>query len=136
MKPRIAIVVEDDPSLQEAMSAQLARMGFTVRGALHYDVAVQHLEEVEPELICIDLELPTMSGYEICEYIRGTLCLTEVPILVTSDSGHPEHMAYAEKAGANAFLRKPFSMKDLAHYVDALIHRRKESEPYMRNLGR
>ena len=137
MKPRMALVVEDDPALQEAMSVQLARMGFTVRGALHYDVAVQHLHDVvdakQLEIVCIDLELPTVSGYEICEYIRGPLRL-DVPILVTSESRYPEHMAYAEKAGANAFLRKPFSMKDLAHHVDALVQRRKRSEPNMRNL--
>jgi DNA-binding response OmpR family regulator len=122
MKKRVALIVEDDPNLQQAMAQQLARMGFHVLGALHYDAAVEHLSGDDvPHLICIDLELPTESGYEVCEYIRIKLGLLHVPILVTSESGFPEDMVYAEKAGANAFLRKPFSMGDLGHYVQALV---------------
>jgi DNA-binding response OmpR family regulator len=69
----------------------------------------------------VDVGLPTRSGYELCEYIRGTLGLTQVPILVTSDSGYPEDMAHAEQAGANAFLTKPFSMHQLSHNVAAML---------------
>lgn len=130
---RVVLVVEDDPELQEAMSEALVRMGFEVLGALHYEEAVARLQGGEIELACVDLELPTASGYEVCEVIRGTLG-KEVPILATSDSGFPENMAYAEQAGANAFLRKPFSMRDLEHYVEALVQRRKRSEPHMRTL--
>jgi two-component system OmpR family response regulator len=85
--------------------------------------------------VCIDLELPTQSGYELCEYIRGPLGLTRVPILVTSDSGLPKDMANAEEVGANAFLKKPFSMRQLAAYVEALFARTRQSEPYLRRLG-
>ncbi len=74
-------------------------MGFTVLGALHYDAAIEHLAVTELHLACIDLELPTASGFEVCEHIRGTLGLVDVPILVTSESGDPEHMAYAERGG-------------------------------------
>ena len=125
----IALVVEDDPELQEQVSAQLVRMGFDVLAALHYDAAIAHLDGAKPQLALIDIELPTQSGYEVCEYMRNQLGLTEVPILMTSESRHPEVMAYAEEAGADAFLGKPFLMNDLARYVDALVARRKRSEP-------
>ena len=131
---RVALVVEDDPELQKAMSEQLSRMGFDVLCALHYAAAVEHLGSAEPDLVCVDLELPTESGYELCEYIRGPRGLGVVPILVTSDSDYPEEMANAEEVGANAFLRKPFSPNDLARYVSALMGERRRSSPSMQRL--
>jgi DNA-binding response OmpR family regulator len=121
---RMALVVEDDPELQKAMSDRLTQMDFEVRSALHYEAAVGHLSSAgEPTLVCVDLELPTQSGYELCEHIRGALGLGRVPILVTSDSGFPEDMASAQEAGANGFLKKPFSMREFGTFVEALLER-------------
>src|SRR6185295_16064019 len=110
--------------LQKAMSAELERLDFVVIGALHYDAAVNQLTAAGvPHFVCVDLGLPTRSSYELCEYIRGPLGLARVPILVTSDSGFPEDMACAEEAGADAFLKKPFSMREFSTYVEALLDR-------------
>jgi DNA-binding response OmpR family regulator len=120
----LVLIVEDDPDLQESMAAELERMDLEVLSALHYDAAIQQLMTARtPHLVCVDLELPTRSGYEVCEYIRGPLGRASVPILVTSDSGFPEDMACAEEAGANAFLKKPFSMRDFTTYVETLLDR-------------
>ncbi len=133
MKNRVALVVEDDPILQRAMTNRLGRMGFDALGALHYDAALLRLAERRPHLVCVNLELPTESGYEVCEYIRRDARLARVPIIVTSESGYPEAMASAERAGANAFLKKPFTMAALVAYVEALVHGH-ESEPHLRRL--
>jgi len=117
---RLTLVVEDDPSLFRAMASELRRMGFDVLGAATYDAALDHLEARVPHLICVDVGLPIQSGYELCEHIRGPLGL-DVPILVTADSGGVDDMANAEAAGASAFLKKPFTMRQLASYVLLLI---------------
>src|SRR5258708_38421834 len=95
IKPKQRVlVVEDDPDLQKSMSVELERMSLEVLGALHYEAAVEHLTTAPwPALVCVDLELPTRSGYELCEYIRGPLGRLGVPILVTSDTGRPEDIA-------------------------------------------
>ena len=116
-----ALIVEDDPKLQNAMSAQLREMGLHVLVANHYDAAVCHLLVGEPHVICIDVGLPNKSGYELCEHIRGSLRFVGLPILMTSDHGDAGDMAYAERAGANAFLHKPFSMRQLAHCIESLL---------------
>jgi DNA-binding response OmpR family regulator len=131
---RCALIVEDDPILQRAMTCHLERMSFDVACALHYAAAVGHLLVRRPQLVCVNLELPTQSGYELCEYIRGPLGLAHLPILVTSHSGFARDMASAEEAGANAFLRKPFTMHQLTRYVDALLGDVHRSEPYLRRL--
>lgn len=117
---RLTLVVEDDPSLFRAMASELRTMGFDVLGAATYDAALDHLETRVPHLICVDVGLPIQSGYELCEHIRGPLGL-DVPILVTADSGGVDDMANAEAAGASAFLKKPFTMRQLASYVLLLI---------------
>jgi DNA-binding response OmpR family regulator len=118
-----AVVVEDDPRLRRAMSEELARMNLHVLSANHYDAAIRHLAMRRAHIVCIDIGLPEKSGYELCEHIRGTMGLTRIPILVTSEYGTSHDRAHAEHAGANAFLLKPFSIGQLNRGVRALLDR-------------
>lgn len=118
---RTALVVEDDPSLRRLMGEYLARMNFHVLAAAHYAAALAHLEACTPDVACVDIQLPTESGYELCEHIRGPLGLEVLPIIVTSEFRSPEEMAYAEEAGANLVLFKPFSMPELCANIAVLL---------------
>jgi DNA-binding response OmpR family regulator len=129
MTSRIALVVEDDPLLQREMAKHLERAKFRVVTALDFDAAVRHLTTLKPDVACIDLGLPRESGYELCEHIRSRLLLEWLPILVTSERSFPEDMAHAEEAGANAFLKKPFTMDRLLKYVFALLDGPHASRP-------
>ncbi len=120
---RKVLIVEDHPALQRAMSEHVAGMDFDVMIASHYAAARAHLASSTPDLVCVDVTLPTESGHELCEYIRGPLGLTRLPILVTSDFGSPADIAHAEEAGANAFLVKRFSMPQLGAKITALLDR-------------
>jgi DNA-binding response OmpR family regulator len=131
---RVALVVEDDPSLQEEMVKHLTQAGFGVLTAFDFSGAVRHLTDSRIHVACIDLGLPSESGYELCEHIRGRLDLPALPILVTSERGFPEDMAHAEEAGANAYLKKPFAMKKLLVYVSALLDGPPTSRPNVRTL--
>jgi DNA-binding response OmpR family regulator len=131
---RVALIVEDDPSLQRAMARQLERAEFVVRAALSFDAAVGHLSSIKPDIACIDLGLPTKSGYELCEHIRSQAHLVWLPILVTSERSFPEDMAHAEEAGANAFLKKPFTMNQLLRYITGLLDGPQASRPDMCRL--
>jgi DNA-binding response OmpR family regulator len=126
---RTALVVEDDPQLRKVMTKHLGRMDLHVLSANHYDAALRHLATGEPHVVCIDVGLPNESGYELCEHIRSSLGLAEVPILMTSDYGSPADMAHAEDAGGNAFLRKPFSMQQLTDCVESLLGATHQSAP-------
>lgn len=131
---RIALVVEDDPLLQRAMAKQLEKAKFQVLTAFDFDAAVRHLSALKPDVACIDLGLPSESGYELCEHIRSRQHLIWLPILVTSERSFPEDMAHAEDAGANAFLKKPFTMDRLLKYVSALLDGPQTSRPSVRRL--
>lgn len=116
------------------MAKHLEDAKFSVIVALDYESAVRHLASRKPAIACIDLELPRESGYELCEYIRKQPELIYVPILVTSERGYPEDMAHAEEAGANAFLKKPFTMAKLLKYVHAILDGPHSSRPSVRRL--
>jgi CheY-like chemotaxis protein len=118
---RTVLIVEDDPMLQVAMRKHFARIDVYVRTASHYAAALAHLALGTPDLAWVDIGLPNESGYELCEYIRGPLGLKALPIVVTSELGSPEERAYAEEAGANAFLVKPFSIPNFGANVNALL---------------
>jgi DNA-binding response OmpR family regulator len=118
---RTALVVEDDPKLRRAMGRQLRQMGLEVLEAGHYDAAACHLAVAAVHLVCIDIGLPNKSGYELCEHIRGLLRFAELPILMTSEHGNPGDIPEAENAGGNAFLHKPFSMRQLAQCIESLF---------------
>lgn len=119
--PRVALVVEDDPALQAAMKRHLEGMGLRVVASFHYRAAVRELAMATPDLVSVDLGLPAESGYELCEHVRGQPALAAVPLLVTSERAFPADMARAEEAGANAFLRKPFSMSQLEQAIQMLL---------------
>ncbi|HEX4448478.1 MAG TPA: response regulator [Polyangiaceae bacterium] len=120
-RARLALIVEDDPRVQDVMRAALVEVGFEVLSASHHDAAVEHLVNRRPSIVCIDVGLPDKSGYELCEYIRGPLGLHDLPIIVASEYGSAREMAHAEVAGGNAFLRKPFSDSELSECVASLL---------------
>jgi DNA-binding response OmpR family regulator len=133
MRPT-ALVVEDDPALQREMVKHLEEANLRVIAAYDYATAVRVLAHARLDLACIDLGLPSESGYELCEHIRGRPDLFALPILVTSERTYAEDMAHAEEAGANAFLKKPFTMKKLLAYVSALLDGPPTSRPDVRTL--
>jgi DNA-binding response OmpR family regulator len=134
MDRRTALIVEDDPTLQMAMAKRLARMGFDVASASHFEAADSHLTARTLHIACIHARLPSRSGYELCEHIRGPLGLLDLPVLIMCQDASPGDMAYAEDVGGNAFLRKPFTMGQFADCVEFLLNATRWSHPPMRQL--
>ena len=118
-KTRI-LVVEDEPSLQKTVRQHLARRGFDVEAANDSQAAIELLKRSVPDIVCLDLHLPRESGYEVCETIRNELKL-DVRIVLMGAGSSPEERAYAEEAGADRYLTKPFTMNQLDEEVDYLL---------------
>lgn len=133
---RVVLLVEDHPTQREAIRRLLLEKNFRVETANDYHGAIKVLASCVPHLICLDIALPRESGLELCEYVRGEDKLRTVPILVISDRSSPEDMANAEDAGANAFLKKPFTRDKLLKYVGVLLDGPYSSRPSVRRLRR
>jgi DNA-binding response OmpR family regulator len=118
---KMVLVVMAEPALQRLVHRQLKRQSFEVVMVADAEAAIRTLEARKPRLVCIDLLLPSASGYELCEFIRNTARLRDVPVLVMSDRASAADRAHAEEAGADCFLPKPFSINQFTEQVRALM---------------
>lgn len=115
---RRVLVVHDDP----AFTAGLAKaLGIVIDVAIDGKAAIASIARSRPAIVCVSLNLPRDSGYDLCEEIRRDRRLDQVQILVMSDRHSPEVLAYVEEAGANAFLARPFTLDLLATHVRTML---------------
>jgi len=125
---RKALVVEDHPDARALVRAYLLGMGVEVVDVAEGRSAIRQLESSPPDLVCLDLMLPELSGFEVCEFMRAHPALKEVPILIMSARAKPMDRAFAEDVGATAYLVKPFKRSDFNRAVDACMKRIEPSE--------
>jgi two-component system chemotaxis response regulator CheY len=118
-----ALVVEDDPALRRMVAAYLKAMNISTIEAPDGRSALRELQEKVPDVICLDLMLPELSGFDLCEHIRRVPQLREVPVLIMSARGFPEDRAAAEEVGASAYLVKPFTRAQFSGQIEELLRR-------------
>jgi DNA-binding response OmpR family regulator len=120
-KRRTALVVEDEPSVRKRMTDHLTQLGFEVLAVSDGDAALSVLQERRPDLICLDLCLPRISGYEVCERVREDPALQDLVVIMTSERASLEERAHSYEAGADAYLGQPYSFDKLAREVEKLL---------------
>lgn len=120
---RLALVVEDHPEARALVRTFLLAMGLDVVDVAEGRSAIRILEQSRPDLVCLDLMLPELTGYEVCEYVRSRPDLKDVPILIMSARAKPMDRAFAEEVGATAYLIKPFKRSEFNRAVDACMAR-------------
>jgi two-component system chemotaxis response regulator CheY len=118
---RLVMFVDDEPSLRKNVTSHLTSLGMDVVAVADGDSALLALSERRPDLVCLDVSLPRISGYEVCEQIRSDPSLDHVIVLMTSQRVSLEARAYSYEAGANAYLSKPYTMHQLAKEVRRLL---------------
>jgi DNA-binding response OmpR family regulator len=115
-------VVEDDPALRTMVRHLLENMRMEVAEVAEGRSAILHLAVHQPpDLVCLDLMLPELSGYHVCEYMRGDEKLRAVPILIISARSLPQDRAFAEQMGASKYLVKPFKRNEFHTVVHQLL---------------
>lgn len=123
MKPRV-LVVDDDPQFRELVRGWLEADAIEVHEAGGAQEALARVEATPPDLLCLDLMLPELGGFEVCERIRRIPSLARLPILVVSARDLPADRALAEELGASAYLIKPVAATAFLEQVRALLAHR------------
>jgi two-component system chemotaxis response regulator CheY len=125
---RTVLVVEDSPLFRKMVGEFLHALGITrVQEAANGRSALEQLAHSRPDLVCLDLTLPDVSGYDVCEYIRGQPELEGLPVLMISARGTLLDRAQAEEVGADGYLTKPFTQDEFIQQVLRLLARTAES---------
>jgi two-component system phosphate regulon response regulator PhoB len=118
---RLVLFVDDEPSLRKTVTSHLTSLGMDVVAIGDGDSALEAMRKRPPDLVCLDVKLPKISGYEVCEQIRSDPAFDDVVVLMTSHRVSLEARAYSYEAGANAYLGKPYTMDQLARAVRRLL---------------
>ena len=114
------LVVEDEPAVAAVEARLLEAAGLAVAVAPDGGAALATLAQQRPDLVVLDLELPVASGFRVLEVLKGDPATAAVPVLVVTALDFAEARA-AVRAGADAFLPKPFAAPELAAQVARLL---------------
>jgi DNA-binding response OmpR family regulator len=117
---RTVLVVEDEVSIAEAVAARLHSEGFTVHIAGDGLSAVSACEQLQPDLVVLDLMLPGLDGLEVCRRIQRD---RPVPVLMLTARDSETDLVVGLAVGADDYLPKPFSARELTARVHALLRR-------------
>lgn len=115
------LVAEDQADLREMIALSLSLMGYEVLSVEDGEMAYLQAQRIHPDLIILDLDLPSLRGTEVCKRLKAMSKFSATPILIMSAYKGPVVMEESLEAGASEFLRKPFALDTLLQRVDALL---------------
>ncbi len=118
------LLVEDEPGIQELVKFNLQQAGHAVIGALNAEQALSTIRETLPDLILLDWMLPGMSGIELAKRIRADSRTSSVPIIMLTARGEEQDKIAGLDTGADDYVTKPFSPRELVARIKALLRRR------------
>ena len=117
------LIIEDDRDIVELVRYNLANEGFQVSAAADGSAGLQAVKKAPPDLLLLDLMLPKLSGLEICKEIRRDPTLNRLPILMLTARGEEADRVVGLEVGADDYVTKPFSPRELVARVKALLRR-------------
>jgi two-component system alkaline phosphatase synthesis response regulator PhoP len=120
------LVVEDEENLQEALKLNLELEGYEVTAANTGSMALKKVENEYFDLILLDVMLPELDGFDVCEHIR--LKNIETPILMLSARSGSADRVLGLKKGADDYLTKPFNLEELLLRVEKLINKSRKMQ--------
>ena len=114
------LIADDDAELRELIAFTLGQAGYLVIKASDGPGAVRLFAEESPDLVVLDINMPGLSGFQVCEAIRAH---SRVPVMMLTVRGEEEDLVRALGLGADDYLTKPFSPRTLLARIRALLRR-------------
>jgi len=124
---RSIVIVEDDEDIADSIRYNLEREGFRLRVAKSGEEALALIVDRLPNLVILDLNLPQMNGFELCRRLRAETTTARVPILMLTARGDEADKVLGLNLGADDYITKPFSMRELIARVNAALRRSETS---------
>ena len=133
MAGETVLVIEDDSTMLRVLRDNYAFQGFKVLTASDGEEGVRTALEKRPDLIILDIMLPKANGYEVCRLVREQGL--EVPIIMLTAKGQESDIVLGLNLGADDYVTKPFSIKELLARSHAFLRRRQWTEQQMYRFG-
>jgi len=133
MSDELVLIVEDQPALLRGLSDNFKFEGYTVRTAADGEKGLAAALDSSIDLIILDIMLPKVNGYEICRRIRAEGL--DTPIIMLTAKGAESDVLLGLNLGADDYVTKPFSIRELLARANAFLRRRRSAEPTEHRFG-
>ena len=118
--PRKVLIVDDEPNIVTSLVFLMKKAGFETAVARDGDEALAEVERFHPDLVLLDVMMPKRDGFEVCQMLRAA-GRTEPKIILLTAKGRETEVAKGLAVGADAYVTKPFSTRDLVDQVNGLL---------------
>ena len=115
------LIVDDDPNLVVSLEYMMRQQGYQVRVATSGGNALLAMGDCAPDLVLLDVTMPGLSGYDVCQKVRENPAWFGIRIIMLSEKGRDVDVNKGLAVGADAYVTKPFSTKDLLARVAQLL---------------
>jgi two-component system, OmpR family, alkaline phosphatase synthesis response regulator PhoP len=127
------LIIEDDPTLLRGLVDNFQSQGYEVRTAADGNRGLAAVLGEPPDLVLLDIMLPKLNGYEICRQVRERKL--QLPIIMLTAKGQEEEIVRGLELGADDYVTKPFSIRELLARVKALLRRHTADDESVRQIG-
>jgi DNA-binding response OmpR family regulator len=121
------LIVDDEPNIVLALELLMKKEGFEVRSVDDGEKAYQAVGEFRPDLVLLDIMMPKMDGYEVCQRIRADASLKDVRIIMLTAKGREVEKEKGLALGADSYITKPFSTREVVLTVKDLLASKPDS---------
>jgi len=117
------VIIEDEPDIVEIISYNLKREGFQVASVGRGDEGLNMVRNLSPSLVLLDLMLPGVDGLSVCQQLKSDPITRDIPIVIVSAKGEESDVVIGLGLGADDYIAKPFSPRELLARVKAVLRR-------------
>ncbi|OGB25940.1 MAG: two-component system response regulator [Burkholderiales bacterium RIFCSPLOWO2_02_FULL_57_36] len=114
------LITEDEPNIVESLTFILNRAGYDVSSVADGEAAMHRLRSNPPDIMVLDVMLPKLNGFEVLKLVKSDPLLKSMPVVILTAKGQTHDRQLAEEIGADAFVTKPFSNRDLIDQIKKL----------------
>ncbi len=115
------LVIDDEPEITDIVEAFLTEAGYTVGVENTPTNAIQKAREFHPDVVLLDIMMPGVDGYDICQALKKEEQLAQVPIIFLTGKDRADDMGRSFKVGGDMFIKKPFSCERLLEIVNIVV---------------
>lgn len=119
--PHKILIVDDEPNIVISLEFLMQQSGYEVATARDGADAMQKIATFQPDLVLLDIMLPQLNGFEVCQRIRENSQWNRIKVIMLSAKGREIEVSKGIALGADAYVTKPFSTKDLIAQVQRLL---------------
>ena len=115
------LVIDDEPEITDIVETFLTESGYTVEVENTAKNALEKARQFQPEVILLDIMMPDIDGYNVCQEIKNDPALAHIPVIFLTGKDRNDDMGRSFKAGGDMFIKKPFSCERLLEIVNIVI---------------